>query len=475
MNWNSPLVRAAAAVASVAIACGASAQSGLNPENLEGDTSPPLTLLADAPENASPEQGLGIERARVASLDLAALEQAAPGSERTLQLDLFDDVSVIAEPISVTPNGQNAYIWRGRLQNVPGSSVLIAVRDGDAFGEIRNLQEGRVYEIRHNHPGHYSIVELNEFALPSCGVLPEHAISHEAADPENLEGQLRGDITTVDVMVAYTPQAAALGNILPLIDSAVAVTNDSYEDSLMSIRLNLVHTHEVDYVETGFLSADLDRLRGTGDIYMPEIHTLRNDFGADMVALLVASGDNCGVAFLMNTPTVFFDDNAFSVTLRGCAVGNRTFAHELGHNLGCNHDRDNAGGGGSYPYSYGHRTPSNVRTIMAYAPGTRVSFFSNPNIGDPPNQLGVPVGEPGEAYNALGIDNVRDIAAAWRDSTQGTPCPADVSGDGQVSSTDLGVLLGSWGTSGSSDIDGDGSVGSSDLGLLLGSWGPCPE
>ncbi|TVQ33694.1 MAG: hypothetical protein EA376_01565 [Phycisphaeraceae bacterium] len=42
-------------------------------------------------------------------------------------------------------------------------------------------------------------------------------------------------------------------------------------------------------------------------------------------------------------------------------------------------------------------------------------------------------------------------------------CPWDLSGDGQVGSADLGVLLGQWGT----------TYGASDLAELLGSWGPC--
>jgi len=50
--------------------------------------------------------------------------------------------------------------------------------------------------------------------------------------------------------------------------------------------------------------------------------------------------------------------------------------------------------------------------------------------------------------------------------------PADLNCDGIVDSTDLALLLGSWGSdSVAADIDGDGSVGSGDLALLLGSWG----
>lgn len=55
------------------------------------------------------------------------------------------------------------------------------------------------------------------------------------------------------------------------------------------------------------------------------------------------------------------------------------------------------------------------------------------------------------------------------------PCPADLNGDGVVDGADLGLLLGTWGSTGAApaDLDGDGTVDGADLGLLLGAWGPC--
>jgi hypothetical protein len=46
----------------------------------------------------------------------------------------------------------------------------------------------------------------------------------------------------------------------------------------------------------------------------------------------------------------------------------------------------------------------------------------------------------------------------------------DLDGDGRVSGSDLGLLLGMWGGPGAADLDGDGTVSGSDLGLLLGGW-----
>jgi len=58
---------------------------------------------------------------------------------------------------------------------------------------------------------------------------------------------------------------------------------------------------------------------------------------------------------------------------------------------------------------------------------------------------------------------------------EASSCPADLDGDGSVGSSDLGILLGLWGTSNPiADLDESGTVGSADLAILLGNWGPCP-
>ena len=58
------------------------------------------------------------------------------------------------------------------------------------------------------------------------------------------------------------------------------------------------------------------------------------------------------------------------------------------------------------------------------------------------------------------------------------PCTGDPNGDGMVSSTDLSLLRGAWGSNGSivdgSDRNGDTIVNGMDLGVMLLSWGDCP-
>jgi hypothetical protein len=54
----------------------------------------------------------------------------------------------------------------------------------------------------------------------------------------------------------------------------------------------------------------------------------------------------------------------------------------------------------------------------------------------------------------------------------GTPCAPDLNADGLVDGSDLGVLLGGWGSP-AGDLDANGTTDGGDLGIMLGAWGPC--
>ncbi len=56
------------------------------------------------------------------------------------------------------------------------------------------------------------------------------------------------------------------------------------------------------------------------------------------------------------------------------------------------------------------------------------------------------------------------------------PCPADISGDGEVGVVDFLALLQAWGPNPGhpADLDGDGTIAVTDFLALLQAWGPCP-
>jgi hypothetical protein len=98
---------------------------------------------------------------------------------------------------------------------------------------------------------------------------------------------------------------------------------------------------------------------------------------------------------------------SFSVNVRGC-LGSLVVAHEIGHNLGCAHDRQNAGSG-AYSYSFGHRTPDSAwRSVMAYAPGTSVSTWSSPHVIHQGQAMGTATED-----NARSIRNTMGVVEAF--------------------------------------------------------------
>jgi hypothetical protein len=217
----------------------------------------------------------------------------------------------------------------------------------------------------------------------------------------------------------------------------------------------------VDYDETGDMTTDLNCITSSSDSCLDQIHTWRDTYGADLVCLWVEDGGiYCGLAWV--TATVSY---AFSVVDRGCATGNSSFAHELGHNMGATHDRANASNPGAYDYSYGYQDPGgNWRTIMAYnCPGwcTRLQYWSNPDVMYTSVPMGVPEGQPDAADNRKTLNNTAFTIANFRTATISLATP-----DVKASSSD-GPIISGTGDTLSVNIS---LVAGSDLGVDCDWW-----
>lgn len=82
----------------------------------------------------------------------------------------------------------------------------------------------------------------------------------------------------------------------------------------------------------------------------------------------------------------------------------------------------------------------------------------------------------GNEPNAIEGDWLDEGGNEFTDACPAT-CPADSTGDGDVNTSDLLVVLYEWGpcqTACLSDVDGDGVVGITELLAILAGWGPCP-
>jgi hypothetical protein len=172
----------------------------------------------------------------------------------------------------------------------------------------------------------------------------------------------------------------------------------------------------IGYNEPSSFSQILTDLRATNDGDMDNVHQLRDQYGADVVAMICQNGQYCGIAYLMTNVSPNFASSAFSVTNYSCATGYYSFGHEIGHNMGSNHDPQNASSG-AYSYSFGFRTSNNqYRTIMAYSPGTRIKRFSSPNV----TYNGFVMGDNNQD-NARSMNNASDTIAGWRNTVPDSP------------------------------------------------------
>lgn len=153
---------------------------------------------------------------------------------------------------------------------------------------------------------------------------------------ENQNRRLADDGRIIDIMVLWTPKAEDAQDaattaerevlIRDLIDTAVEMTNQAYDNSGVETMLRLVHAQRAEgYVESTDYSQNLYNLspwHSSFDGTLSWVEGVRNQYGADLVAMIVDGGQYCGIAWLGPSSS-----SVYSVTSFGC-VPNLTFAHE---------------------------------------------------------------------------------------------------------------------------------------------------
>ena len=315
------------------------------------------------------------------SLNQAVFEQNA--KQLMMGLPKKNPITVLKKTFSKVTDEHSK--WIGTVAGDADSSVAITTYKGVSVGRIETA--GRVYQLKPSRNDDYIIEELNMQAFPNCDNDLQHIIQSPGKNQDQLKFERSAsaaDPVVIDLLAVYTP-AARIKNgghtgIQALIQAAVDIANLAFTDSNMDIVFQLVHTTQVNYVE-GTSSQDLVWIRDD-----PGVKNLRNDKAADMVSLITA-GNYCGIGYVQRNPGASFEDFAYQVTADDCAVGNLTFAHEHGHNMGMEHDPANGASpaNASFVYSYGHFVNGSYRTVMSYPHEciggcTRVAHFSNPNV-----------------------------------------------------------------------------------------------
>lgn len=363
--------------------------------------------------------------------------------------------------------GPQRYVVEGGLEGRPQSRVLVAFNQGAVAAQITDpdLGEFHLRTVSSVDGETGQLFQVDPERMRACGGVLKPSLSADTVQAWSMRGRMSAAIdqdpvaaseprtaaetahaTTARLLFLYTNSVlAAYGSaaqVESVIDLAVAVVNSDLSNSQLSVRIQLAAARSVALSESSInYERTLNSLRGRTDGVLDQIHTLRDETYADLVTLGISAndtGNSLGIAYLIETPNDFVNSYfAFSVVQFGVMSSSNVLSHELGHNFGCAHDRENSDGQGAYPYSYGYRVFTQdsrgfnrqFRDIMAYAPGTRVPYFSNPrvkltqaNVGGStvflatPTAIGIEEGQPGEADNARTISQTAFEVSNYRSS-----------------------------------------------------------
>jgi len=404
--------------------------------------------IAGAP--AAPRQsGQAVRRRRTAAVNLEMLgapgpaagagwaAAAGPAPARSVVLNLFDDVSLVAllDHVETVP-ALRGTAWVGAVNGEEDSQVFLSVSGGVFTGSVS--YGNRWFSIHPVQGQTYAIEEVNVDALPpddAAAITPDPGWSDAA--PAAIPAD-SGD--TFDVLLYYTTAAknaaGGQGGIDAQLTNTVVQVNSVYAASGIPARLRVVGAFELSYRESGTLGTDLSALRSNATV-----RSTRDRLGADLVSLVVNDSDagTSGVGYVMSSVSPAAEAFAFSVvTYYSYLPFIRSLVHEMGHNMGCLHEPGNNGpsdSGGAFSYSLGYTDfTGKFHDVMSYGNNCtgcpRINQFSSPLS----TYQGRPVGTATQD-NARSIANVRSTVANFRQSVSssvGAPTGLSVSASGSA-------------------------------------------
>ncbi len=367
------------------------------------------------------------------------------------------------QPVSLSLRGKTQILrplLKKHSSNIPTTNAnhsfsIINVRgkgeEGETFvfSEV-TLQNGKqaTHLILFDHKKNRSteilpsgqVVESESKHLPGCGTSISAQNNQRPRIQQRDAGSnsiANGASEPIKILVAYTPQAlhASGGTpddpsaILAEISTAVALTNISFENSSVDFELELAYIHSTDTNENG-LNSTLELLTYSGDGKYDEIHDLRDEHDADLVALIVRDAGACGRGNIMQSLDGSDHKRAFSFSMLACTNSNYTFAHEIGHNLSLGHNRANAGDLENYLFDYGFgynfrlNNLEGRKTLMAYGVELRIPYYSNPDVLYEGVPTGIPLAEADSADAARAIRQTLEIVRNYRPREETAPLPA---------------------------------------------------
>lgn len=237
---------------------------------------------------------------------------------------------------------------------------------------------------------------------------------------------------TVDVMIVYDLTAKSWvdshAGMSTFAASAVARMNQALANSgVTTLTFRLVNASQVSYT---YATGDEGATLGDALYFLRSsttVSTLRTTCGADVVVMLVDTGSaygTVGLGYELTNPSGS-PNYAYSVSAIRSVYESETMTHEVGHNFGCGHSKEqvDSPGPGIFSYSAGWYF-SDYSSIMAYndkngdgyADYIEASYFSNPDV----TFAGDATGNAANGDNARTLEETAAVVAAYRSSTTST-------------------------------------------------------
>lgn len=360
--------------------------------------------------------------------------------------------------------GQDAVF--GSVTRADGSTLRITTRGRQVY--IVSADPTLLAALDHAGASTRSDMLLPPVRSMSAGA--SHATASSQVEAQSAEVTIAA-ANDLDVLLGYTPGLVArIGSesgAVTRMQNLVAIANEAYGSSGVTMRLRLVRSMLVNYTDSNTNQAALQSLTGSSgsgsvpvDAAFNAIRAAREETGADLVSLVrqfrEPENDGCGIAWILGgSQTAITQSDAsfgYSVISDGSDVResdgrtyicrDETLAHELGHNMGQVHnveDSKTTSGAtlfGAHAYSFGYRetgtTSTDFFTIMAYrvtdSSQIGIRYFANPAV----TYAGRPTGTASTNDNVRSMNLTMPIIAGFRASTSGGgSVPRDINGDGR--------------------------------------------
>lgn len=356
-----------------------------------------------------------------------------------IKMTSFNNEEIILKNIK-TERQANALVWIGKIQNNSIGNSFLSIVNESVWGkfEINNDAQIMLMPVASNNNLTIMYETTMSFEDENCSdeqslmIDPEQDTEEFQISPfsttDVCDTSAICNTDVIDLLIVYTDEAEIdLGGSTTAAEAAIAMAvaemNIINQNSGNTSKIfNLAASVNIAYSDSGNISTDLSRLRLDDDGFMDEVHDLRDQYYADAVSLIVGDG-GCGIGYVNTNNTQYSSSLGFSVCNDICMTGNKTLAHEVGHNLGFRHDRYvsdtsdpivcSSAYGWVNPNAFGGTTNQRWRTVMAYnnqcvTEGgfncTRINHWSNPDVNFNSDPTGSAAGNPDESNTSDILD-----------------------------------------------------------------------